>query len=176
VVSGLKEELGIFEAIKGRRSVRKYTKESVSEDLIVKILEAGRWAPSAGNSQPWSFIVLRDGEVRRKVADVTTTGKFLANAPVGVSVVIDPRASKHPVEDGSIATQNMLLAAHALGLGACWIGSYNSVYEERVKEILGIPKDKRLLSIISIGFPAESPTKTRKDLGEIVFTDRYERK
>ena len=64
--------------------------------------------------------------------------------------------------DGTIATQNMLLAAHALGLGACWIGSYNSVYENRVKEILSAPKDKWLLSIISIGFPAESTTKTRK--------------
>jgi len=168
--------LGILEAIKGRRSVRKYTKEPVSEDVIVNILEAGRWAPSAGNSQPWSFIVLRGGEVGKKVADATTTGKFLANAPIGIAVVIDPMASKHPVEDGSIATQNMLLAAHAFGLGACWIGAYNSVYEERVKEILGIPEDKRLLSIISIGFPAESPTKTRKELGEIVFTDRYGRK
>jgi len=78
--------------------------------------------------------------------------------------------------DGTIATQNMLLAAHALGLGACWIGSYNSVYENKVKEILSVSKDKRLLSIISIGFPAESPTKTRKELDEIVFTDRYGRK
>ena len=75
--------------------------------------------------------------------------------------------------DGTIATQNMLLAAHALGLGACWIGSYNSVYENKVKEILSVPKDKRLLSIISIGFPAESPMKTRKELGKIVFTDKY---
>ena len=170
------EKLQVFEAIKGRRSVRKYRKEPVSEGLIVKILEASRWAPSAGNSQPWNFIVLKDGEVRRKVADATTTGKFLANAPIGIAVVIDPRASKHPVEDGSIATQNMLLAAHALGLGACWIGAYNSVYEEKLKGILGIPENKRLLSIISIGFPAESPTKTRKELGEIVFTDRYGKK
>jgi nitroreductase len=144
--------------------------------LIVKILDAGRWAPSAGNSQPWSFIVLRDEEVRRRVAELTTYGKFLANAPVGIAVVIDPRASTHPVEDGAIATQNMLLAACALGLGACWIGCYNSVYEENVKEVLGIPRDKRLLSIISIGFPAESPTKTRKELKEITFTDRYGRK
>jgi nitroreductase len=64
--------------------------------------------------------------------------------------------------DGAISTQNMLLAAHALGLAACWIGSYNSVYENRVKEILSAQKDRRLLSVISIGFPAESPTKTRK--------------
>jgi len=168
--------LEVFEAIKGRRSIRKYTKDPVSEDFIVKILEAGRWAPSAGNSQPWNFIVLRDEEMRRRVAEAATYGKFLANAPVGIAVVVDPMASTRPVEDGAIATQNMLLAAHALGLGACWIGSYNSVYEERVKEILGIPENKRLLSIISIGFPAESPTKTRKELREIVFTDRYARK
>lgn len=166
----------VFEAIKGRRSIRKYTKDPVPEDLIVEILEAGRWAPSAGNSQPWSFIVLRDEEVRREVADATTYGKFLADAPIGIAVVVDPRASSHPVEDGAIATQNMLLAAHALGMGGCWIGSYNSVYEEKVKEILNIPKNKRLLSIISIGFPAESPTKTRKGLRQITFTDRYGRK
>lgn len=73
----------VFEAIKGRRSIRKYTKDPVSEDLIAKILEAGRWAPSAGNSQPWNFIVLMDGEVRRRVAEATTYGKFLANAPLG---------------------------------------------------------------------------------------------
>ncbi|KPV61936.1 MAG: nitroreductase A [Candidatus Bathyarchaeota archaeon BA2] len=166
----------IFDAIKGRRSIRKYTKDFVPEDFIVKILDAGRWAPSAGNSQPWNFIVLRDEELRKRVAETTTYGKFLADASVGIAVVVDPRASTHPVEDGAIATQNMLLAAHALGLGACWIGSYNSVYEEEVKEILGIPKSKRLLSIISLGFPAETSTKTRKELGEITFVDKYGRK
>lgn len=163
----------VLEAIKGRRSIRKYTKDSVPEDLVVKILDAGRWAPSAGNSQPWSFIVLKDEEVRKRVANATTYGKFLADAPLGIAVVVNPQASTHPVEDGAIATQNMLIAAHALGLGACWIGSYGSIHEKRVKEILNIPKSNRLLSIISIGFPAESPTKTRKELREIMFTDRY---
>lgn len=163
----------VFEAIKGRRSIRKYTKESIPEDFIVKILDAGRWAPSASNRQPWSFMILKDREVRRRVAEATTYGKFLADAPLGIAVVVDPQASTHPVEDGAIASQNMLLAAHALGLGACWIGSYNSFYEEKIKTILSIPKNKRLLSIISIGFPAESPTKTRKELGQIVFTDQY---
>ncbi len=163
----------VFEAIKGRRSIRKYTKESIPEDFIVKILDAGRWAPSASNRQPWSFMILKDGEVRRRVAEATTYGKFLADAPLGIVVVVDPQASTHPVEDGAIASQNMLLAAHALGLGACWIGAYNSFYEEKIKTILSIPKNKRLLSIISIGFPAESPTKTRKELGQIVFTDQY---
>jgi nitroreductase len=169
--------LEVFEAIKTRRSVRKYTKKPISEDLVLKILDAGRWAPSADNKQPWSFIVLRDMEVKRRVAEATTYGKFLDNAPLGVAVIIDPQVSSRSggVEDGANATQNMLLAAHALGLGSCWIGSYNSVYEERVKELLNIPMEKRLLSIISIGYSDECPTKTRKELKEIVFTDNYGR-
>jgi nitroreductase len=109
----------------------------------------------------------------RRIAEATTYGKFLTDASVGRAVVIDPLASTHPVEDEAIATHNMLLAAHALGLGACWIGSYN---EERMKEILSIPKNKRLLSIISIGFPAESPTKTRKELRKIMFIDGHVKK
>lgn len=168
--------MDLFEAIKSRRSVRKYRKDPVPNDLILKILEAGRWAPSAGNSQPWSFIVLKDNDIRRTVAEATTYGKFLAEAPLGIAVVIDPKVSTHPVEDGAVATQNMLLAIHALGLGACWIGAYDSVYEERVKEILGIPKQKRLLSIISLGFPAESPKGSRKELKDIVFIDKYGKK
>jgi nitroreductase len=165
--------MDVLEAIKTRRSIRKYEKRPVPEGLIEEILEAGRWAPSANNSQPWNFIVLRDDGIRKEVARATTYGKFLTEAPLGIAVVIDPQASSHPVEDGAIATQNMLLAAHGLGLGACWIGSYGSVYEEKVKKILGIPESKRLLSLISVGFPAESRKSTREELRKIVFTDHY---
>jgi nitroreductase len=165
--------MDILELIKNRRSIRRYRKENVPNELVKKILEAGRWAPSANNSQPWSFIVLKGEEVRRNVAEAATYGKFLANAPIGIVVVIDPELSRHAVEDGAIATMNMLLEAHALGLGACWIGAYNSSYEERIKEILKIPRNKRVLSIISIGYPAETPIKNRKELDEIVFIDSY---
>ena len=163
----------VLEAIRTRRSIRNYERRPVPEESVGKILEAGRWAPSANNSQPWNFIVLRDEGVRREVARAATYGKFLAEAPLGIAVVIDPAASRHPVEDGAIATQNMILAAHALGLGTCWIGSYGSTYEERVKEILGIPKGKRLLSIVSVGFPAESRKSARRELEELAFSDRY---
>ncbi len=168
--------MDVIEAIEARRSIRKYEKRSVPEDILQKILEAGRWAPSASNAQPWNFIVLKDEGIRKEVARVTTYGKFLAEAPLGIAVVIDPRASTHPVEDGAIATQNMLLAAHALGLGTCWIGSYGSVHEEKVKKILGIPENKRLLSLISVGFPAESRKSAREELRKIVFIDRYGKK
>ena len=166
--------MDVLEAIKERRSVRKYEPRAVPEEKLTQVLEAGRWAPSAGNSQPWKFIVVRDEKVKSELARVAVWGSFLAQAPVAIAVVIDPQASNHPVEDGAAATQNMLLAAHALGLGTCWIGSYGSGYEESAKEVLGIPGDKRLLSLISLGYPAESPTrKTRLELGELVCHDRY---
>jgi len=162
-----------IEAIKSRRSIRLYRSEAVPDDKVEQIVEAGRWAPSAANSQPWTFIVVRDERIRKDLADAAVFGRFLAQAPLAIAVVIDPRASNHPVEDGAAATQNMLLAARALGLGSCWIGAYGSAYEETVKCILGVPHGNRILSLISLGYPAESPSRTRKSLGEIVFQNRY---
>ncbi len=168
--------MDILEVIKTRRSIREYKPDPISEEEINKILEAGRWAPSASNSQPWRFIVLRNEETKKKLADTLTWGRFLSQAPLGIAVVINPRASNHPVEDGAAATQNMLLEAHSLGLGACWIGAYGSVNEESAKDILNVPDDERLLSVIVIGRPAESPQSTRRKLDEITFSDRYGRR
>jgi len=168
--------MDILEVIKTRRSIRKYKPGPVSEEEINKILEAGRWAPSADNSQPWRFIVLRSQEVRKKLADTLTWGRFLAQAPLGIAVTVNPRASNHPVEDGAAATQNMLLEAHSLGLGACWIGTYGSGNEASAKKVLNVPEDERLLSVIAIGHPAESPQKTRRELSEVTFTDSYGRR
>jgi nitroreductase len=167
--------MDILEVIKTRRSIREYKQDPVSEEEINKILEAGRWAPSASNRQPWRFIVLRSEETKKKLAETLTWGGPLAQAPLGIAVTVNSRASNHPVEDGAAATQNMLLEAHSLGLGACWIGTYGSVNEERAKDMLNIPEDERLLSVIAIGRPAESPQSTRRKLEEITFTDRYGR-
>jgi len=166
----------ILELIKTRRSIRKYKTALVSEEEINKILEAGRWAPSADNSQPWRFIVLRSQEVREKLADTLTWGRFLAQAPLGIVVVVNPMASNHPVEDGAAATQNMLLEAHSLGLGACWIGIYGEAYEASAKKVLNVPENERLVSVIAIGHPAETRRKIRKELSELTFTDSYGRR
>jgi len=168
--------MDILEVIKTRRSIRKYRLDLVSEEEITKILEAGRWAPSSDNTQPWSFIVLRSQEVREKLADILTWGRFLAQAPLGIVVTVNPMASNHPVEDGAAATQNMLLEAHSLGLGACWIATYGEAYEASAKKVLNVPQDDRLISVIAIGHPAESPQKTRRKLDELTFTDRYGRR
>ena len=168
--------MDVLEAIRERRSIRNYEPRAVPEEKVTQILEAGRWAPSASNSQPWKFIVVKDKEVRNELARVATYGRFISQAPVAIAVVIDPHASNHPVEDGAAATQNMLLAAHALGLGTCWIGSYDSSYEESAKEVLGIARGKRLLALISLGYPAEAPGKSRMELSELVCYDRYTEK
>jgi Nitroreductase len=165
--------MDILELIKTRRSIRKYKPDPVSEEEINKILEAGRWAPSADNSQPWRFIILRSQEGWEKLADTLTWGRFLAQAPLGIAVVVPPWASNHPVEDGAAATQNMLLEVHSLGLGACWVGTYGSGNEASAKKVLNVPQDERLVSVIAIGHPAETRQKTRRKLDEVTFTDSY---
>ena len=165
--------MDILEAIKGRRSIRKYKKDPLYEEQVTQILEAGRWAPSRGNSQPWKFIVLKNTHGREDLAKAIPTGKFLAEASSGIAVVIDPNDSKHPEQDGAAAIQNMLLAAHGLGLGTCWISVHGTDREEKAKQILHIPDEAWLLSLISIGHPGEAPEKGRKGLDEITFSDKY---
>jgi len=165
--------MDILEAIKGRRSIRKYKEEPISEEQVMQILEAGRWAPSRGNSQPWKFIALKNAQGLTALAEAIPTGKFLAEAPLGIAVAINPNASKHPEQEGAAAIQNMLLAAYALGLGACWISVYGTDCEEKVKQILQVPDREWLLSVVSIGHPAETPERGRKGLDEITFSDKY---
>ena len=163
----------VLQAIKERRSIRQYSQEPVSEDQLTRILEAGRWAPSRGNSQPWKLIVLKDEEIRKELAEVIPTGKFLAQASQGIAVVVDPKVSKHPEQEGAAAIQNMLLAAHALGLGTCWISAWGTDWVKTAAQVLGIPDEEWLISVVSIGYPAESPEKGRKGLDEITFTNKY---
>jgi nitroreductase len=165
--------MDVIQAIKERRSIRKYSEEPVSEDQLKQILEAGRWAPSRGNSQPWKFIVLKDDQLRKELSEVVLTGKFLAQAPAGIAVVVDPKASKHPEQEGAAAIQNILLAAHALGLGTCWISAWGTDWTKTAAKVLGIPDEECLISIVSIGYAAETPEKGRKELNEITFANRY---
>jgi nitroreductase len=165
--------MDILQAIKERRSIRKYSEEPISEDQLNQILEAGRWAPSRGNGQPWKFIVLDDGDIRKELAEVIPTGKFLAQAPQGTAVVVDPEISKHPEQEGAAAIQNILLAAHALGLGTCWISVRGTDWAGMASQVLGIPDEEWLISVVSIGHPAEAPKKGRKGLDEITFANKY---
>jgi nitroreductase len=145
----------VLEAIRTRRSIRRYKKETVSPELIEKLLEAGRWAPSAANSQPWEFIVITDPKIKRRISRSFVFGSFLTEAPLAIAVVVNPWQTACPVQDGTIAAYAIWLAAHDLGLGAC-----GSNLSSMIKKILGVPYIKKLICILSIGYPAESPVHT----------------
>ncbi len=160
----------VLEAIRSRRSIRKYREEPVPEEKLEQILDAGRWAISSHNSQPWKFIVVRDRQSMDSIAALLPWGRFLTQAPLAIAVVVDPGATNHPLEDGSLAAGNMLLAVHALGLGGCWVDP--SASEEAVKQMLGISPGDKLICVIPVGYPDEAPTRRRKELKDIVFTSR----
>ena len=173
--------MNVFKAIKTRRSIRAFTQEEISDDEIEKILDAARWAPSAGNIQPWIFVVVRNPETKRRLSEAALNQFFINEAPVVIVVCADQERSGmgygsrginlYCIQDTAAATQNILLAAHALGLGACWVGAFN---EEEVRHILRVPRGVRPVAIVPIGHPAEKPGVVfKRPLSEVVRRETF---
>lgn len=142
----------VFEAIRKRHSIRAYLNNKVSKEKLERILEAGRLAPSAGNIQPWHFIVVTDAYKRKKLSR-GRFAKFLVESPVVLVGCGDIKASPNwYVVDTTIAMQNIVLAATSEDLGTCWIGSFN---ENQVKELLSIPERFRVIALLALGYPRE---------------------
>ena len=156
-----------LDCIMTRRSIRRFTGESVTEQDAETILRAAMAAPSAGNQQPWHYILIADQDSRENIASMNPNARMLAQAGLGIVVCGDTRSLKHPMweQDCSAATQNALLAAHALGLGGVWLGWWPKM--ERVEplvEYLGLPEGVVPLSVIAVGHPAEEkPAAERYD-------------
>ena len=171
--------MDVFEAIQKRHSVRAYKSTPIPEEKLMKILEAGRLAPSASNIQPWHFIVVKDPEKRKKLAK-SKWARFLAEAPVVIVGCGNQKASpKWFMVDVAIAMQNMVLAATGEGLGTCWVGSFN---EREVKELLKIPENYKVIALLAVGYPREKLDLTgkvlhlvrrRKKLSDIVSFEEY---
>jgi len=181
-LKGGKPELDVFEAVLKRHSVRSYKSTPVPEEKLMKILEAGRLAPSAANIQPWHFIVVREPEKRKKLAK-SRWAKFLAEAPVVIVGCGDKKASpKWFMIDVAIAMQNMVLAATGEGLGTCWVGSFD---ENEVKGLLKIPENHSVIALLAVGYPREKLdlegkflhlVRRRKKLSDIVSFEEYGKK
>jgi nitroreductase len=177
-------KMDVFKAIKGRRSVRAFTDEPVSEEEIMKIIDAARWAPSAGNIQPWEFVVVRDTKLKRELVEAASDQTFIEEAPVVLVVCANPTRSSrrygsrgislYCLQDTAAAIQNINLAAYALGLATCWVGTFQ---EEKTRRVLNLPDDLRPVAIIPVGHPAEKPAPTpRRPLNEVVHREVFERK
>jgi nitroreductase len=172
----------ILEAIKNRRSILRFESTPVEDEKLEAILEAGRWAPSWTNKQPWSFIVIKDSKTKNLLSEVvpTTFVQGLKEAPLCIAVVVNTGEDNyHFSEDGANATQNMALAAYSLGLGSAWIGVYDrtdekSSAEAAVRKILEVPREVRVISIVPIGkVKGDPPKKDRKSLRQIVYQEKF---
>jgi len=172
--------LDVFETIRKRRSVRSYARTPVPDEVLVKVLDAARLAPSAGNIQPWRFIIVRDEEKRARIAKGCRYGKFLDESPVVIVACGDKKASpRWYVVDTSIALEHVVLAATALGLGTCWIGMFN---KKDLREMLKLPENLEIVALMALGYPREKldlgarvlhAVRPRKELGDIVSLEIY---
>jgi nitroreductase len=172
--------VNVLEAIKKRRSVRRFLKEDIPEDTMMELLEAMRWAPSAGNLQPWEFVVVRDAGVKGRVAEAARQD-WIAEAPVVVVVCASPDRSSprygdrgislYCLQDTAAAVQNLHLAAVEKGLGTCWVGAFD---ESGVAQAVGAPRGIRPVAVVPVGRPAEMPVpRPRRSLEEVVHRDRF---
>jgi len=170
--------MDVFTAISQRSSVRAYKATDIGEDKIKRIMEAARLSPSASNRQEWKFIVVKNKETRKKLANAAFGQSFIGEVPVVIVACGTESKSimacgqpAHTV-DVSIACSFMILQAYELGLGTCWIGAFK---EEEVKKILKIPEHVRVVAMTPLGYPNQPPSeKSRKSLDQIVCFEKYE--
>ena len=164
-----------LDAIKQRRSVRCFEYHPIPKDVLVQLIDCGRWAPSGRNEQPLEYVVVDDPRVIREVAAMTDNGTFMDEA--GALIAVLSREARYFLEDGAAATENILLAATACGLGSCWIAGDKKYYAEQVCARLGAPEGYRLVSIVAVGNAAEpASARSRRPLGDILHWNRYREK
>ena len=177
-----------FEVIKKRRAIRKYKQYDIPKEDLKKMFEAARLAPSAENSQPWRFVIVKDQKTKELLAKpcfqnrTFLTQPFIADANTIVVVLGDSSSSCCPrqtwiTRDPLIATEHLVLAATALGYGTCWIANYDSrpkKWIDEVKKTLKIPENMHIIVLVAIGIPDENPPpRPRKSLQEICFEETY---
>ncbi|MDH5200413.1 MAG: nitroreductase family protein [Candidatus Bathyarchaeota archaeon] len=171
----------IPDIIRERKSVRAFTAQEVSDEEAETLVEAACLAPSAGNLQPWEFVVVRDPGVKNRLVDAAHGQSFISEAPVVFVVCAVPGRSAsgygsrgrelYCLQDTAAAVQNLLLTATANGLGSCWIGAFD---EGRAADALGLPEGVRPVAIVPVGYPAESPRqRPRRPVKQVTHWDRW---
>jgi len=159
-------------AIATRHSTRDYLDKPIPREIIEQIIDAARRAPTARNEQPWEFVVITDPAMRQRVAELTDYGKFIARAPA--CVVVFCKDTKYYLEDGCAATENILLAATALGVQSCWVAGDKKAYSNRIAEMLKVPAGYKPISILALGY-AKSPgqQKPRRELAQLLHWEQF---
>lgn len=168
------------EAIKKRRSIRAYQTKDLPEKVVEKLIEVASYAPSAGNIQPWNFVIIRKAKVIMKLAQAAQQG-FIEEAPLVIVICANEKRAEmgyglrgkglYCIQDTAAATQNILLTAYSLGLGTCWVGAFD---EDQARKAVNAPKEMRPVAIIPVGYPNESPTqRNRRPISQIIHYERF---
>lgn len=171
----------LTEAISGRRSIRKFKKQDISEETVNQLIEAATFAPSAGNIQPWQFVVVRSSVVKGKLVEASYNQVAVDQAPIVVVVCAVEEQSEERygirgrtlfcLQDTAAATQNILLTAYSLGLGTCWIGTFS---EDKTREAINAPESVRPVAIVPVGYPDVTPRqRNRKPIDEVFHYDSF---
>lgn len=159
-------------AIATRHSTRSFTNRPVPKEALEKIVDAGRRAATARNVQPWEFVVVTDQETRGQIAALAEFGKFIVQCPACIAVFC--KDTKYYLEDGCAATQNMLIAATALGVQSCWVAGDKKPYCAAIAELLRVPEGHRLISLIAIGYGEEGGRPAAKrSLSEVIHWEKF---
>ena len=183
--------------LKDIRSIRTYKDTPVDEEILKDLVDAGRMAPTARNVQPWEFVVITDKEVLTQLSEIHANGRFIKDAPAAI-IVLCHKNTEYFIEDGSAATQNIIVAARLYGLKSCWIGGCKGPFYEnddiamcegvpckippmyddlcsQLKEILHAPNDLEVISIVSLGYSDEHFVAQKRELEDVMHWNTYER-
>jgi len=173
--------MDVIEAIRTRRSIRKYLDAPVEWDKIGQIIEAGKAAPSSGNLQNWKFVIIKEKERRQQIAEACLQQYWMTTAPIHILIVAEPEPSimhygvrgerLYTIQNCAAAVENMLLAAHALGLGSCWVGAFD---EDMLKRAIGCTERVRPQAVITIGYPDERvPEPDEYTLEDVTYLEKW---
>jgi nitroreductase len=166
--------MDVLEGIFTRRSIRQFTDKAVARESLLEIIKAGMWAPSGMNNQPWRFVIVQNREVKDQLAKQTRYDFIIKRAPACIVVFVDRKAMYHDVKDHQAmgaCIQNMLLAAHALDLGAVWLGEILKNADE-VRKLLGLPPEMELMAVVALGHPAsQTHSSQRKTVSEVLLKE-----
>lgn len=159
--------------IKTRRSIRSYKDNPINKKILEELVDCARLAPTGRNIQPWEFIVITDKGKLKQLGQIATTGPFIADAAACI-VVCGPKDQKWVFEDGSAAVENILLAAHSLGIASCWVAGYPKEYCTEINKLLGIPDSHVVVASLPLGYPAvPNPTKVKRALKEVIHWESF---
>ena len=166
--------MDLLEGISTRRSIREFVDQPVEREQVLQIIKAGTWAPSGLNNQPWRFVIVQNADVKKELGKQTKYGFVIERAPVCIAVFVDRTVMYNDVKDlqaMGACIQNMLLATHALGLGAVWLGEILK-NAEAVRTLLGLPNEMELMAVVALGHPkTQKPSSNRKAVSEVLLKE-----